>query len=174
MKRNEISFDLAAKKDVPEIYALMKTVYEGLDDRSLYVCDDIEYVKKHINSKGFIVKSCNDDGKIVGSFIFRYPGMQEDNLGRDIGLAEGELPKVVHMDSAVVLPEYRGHGLQSAMLSYAEKLIDKKQYSYFMATVSPNNPASYKSLEKNGYHLVLTKEKYGGLIRRIYLKEINP
>lgn len=172
MKKDETVLGLAAKEDITEIYKLMKTVYEGLDNKSLYVCDDLEYVKTHISGEGFAVKACNNDGEIVGSFIFRYPEMQEDNLGRDIGLEERELLKVVHMESVVVLPEYRGRGLQNAMLRYAEELINKNQYKYFMATVSPNNPASYKSFEKNGYKLILTKEKYDGLVRRIYLKKV--
>lgn len=98
--------------------------------------------------------------------------MQEDNLGRDIDLDEDKLKQGVHMDSAVVLPEYRGMALQSKMLKYAEEYIDKNKCKYFIATVSPENPASYKSLEKNGYQLMVTKEKYGGLMRRIYLKEV--
>ena len=40
-----------------------------------------------------------------------------------------------------------------------------------MATVSPDNPASYQSFEKNGYKYMVTKEKYHGLVRKIYLKE---
>lgn len=172
MKKNDILFGLATKEDAKEIHELMEEVYEKLEDKSLYVCDGLEYVNTHISGEGFAVKACNYDGKIVGSFIFRYPGMQDDNLGRDIGLEEGELPKVVHMESAVVLPEYRGRGIQYKMLKYAEELIDKNQYKYFMATVSPNNPASYKSFEKNGYEIKLTKEKYDGLTRRIYLKKV--
>lgn len=172
MKRDEILFQLAAKEDAKEIHELMEQVYKELEDKSLYVCDDMEYVNRHISGAGFAVKASNYDGKIVGVFIFRYPGTQDDNLGRDVGLEEGELSKVVHMESAVVLPEYRGRGLQSKMLKYAEELIDKNKYKYFMATVSPNNPASYKSFEKNGYELMLTKEKYDGLVRRIYLKKV--
>ena len=83
------------------------------------------------------------------------------------------LDKVVHMESVAVLPEYRGYHLQEKMLRYAEECIDKKQYSYLLATVSPDNPASYHSFEKCGYALVMTKEKYGGLLRRIYEKCIS-
>lgn len=71
----------------------------------------------------FAVKASNYDGKIVGSFIFRYPRIQDGNLGLDIGLAEGELSKIVHMESEVILPEYRGHGLQGKMLKFKFALI---------------------------------------------------
>ena len=150
----------------------MKEVYSSLKDKTLYVCDDLQYVKSHISGEGFAVVACSREGKIVGSFIFRYPHDSNDNLGRDINLPSEELNKVVHMESAVVLPEYRGKKLQFKMLQYAEKIIDTEKYKYFMATVSPNNPASYKSFEKAGYKLKITKEKYEGLVRRIYIKEV--
>lgn len=171
MKKDDLKFRLANIEDSKEIYELMNEVYKGLEDKSLYVCDDLGYVEEMLEGGGFGVVVCNKLGKIIASFIFRYPMESDDNLGRDIDLTEEELIKVVHMESAVVHPDYRGKSLQHEMLKYAENLIDKRKYRYFIATVSPENPASYRSFEKNGYQLVLTKEKYDGLTRRIYLKE---
>lgn len=172
MKEKDIIFRVAVDGDATLIHGLMEEVYNRLEDKSIYVCDDLDYVKEHISNQGFVVVACNKDEEIVGSFIVRYPYQDEDNLEKDIDLPNNKLDEVVHMESSVVLPEYRGNGLQSKLLLYAERLIDKTKYHYFMATVSPENPASYKNLEKNKYKLVLTKEKYGGLIRRIYLKEV--
>lgn len=171
MKKEDLKFRLANIEDSKEIHGLMNEVFEGLSDKSLYVCDELEYVENMLSGGGFGVVVCNKDGKIIASFIFRYPMDSDDNLGRDIDLAEEELTKVVHMESAVVHPNYRGKDLQLKMLKYAETLIDQRKYKYFIATVSPENPASYRSFEKNGYRFVLTKEKYDGLTRRIYLKE---
>ncbi len=171
MKKNDIRYRLATTDDAQEISALMEEVYNRLENKSTYVCDSIEYIRDCLSGKGFGVVATDSQGKIIGSFIMRYPGYSEDNLGRDIGLSEDKLPSVVHMESAVVLPEYRGNGIQQKMLLYAEELIDTDKYRYFMSTVSPDNPASFRSLEKMGYRHILTKEKYGGLTRRIYLKE---
>jgi ribosomal protein S18 acetylase RimI-like enzyme len=171
MEEDDVLLKPATNENVQEIHNLMREVYERLEDKSLYVCDDLEYVDSHISKEGFVVIACNRENRIVGSFIFRYPDMHEDNLGRDIGLSGDKLKQVVHMESSAVLPEYRGRSLQSEMLKYGEDLIDKKKYRYFMATVSPDNPASCKTFENNGYRCVMTKEKYGGLVRRVYLKE---
>ncbi len=168
-----ITIKVAVDEDAREIYDIMKEVYNKLKNKEIYVCDDLNYVKNQISNNGFAVVAKNKDGKIIGSFIFRFPGNSKDNLGRDIGLEESEMCKVVHMESTVVLPEYRGNGLQLKMLKYAENLIDKHNYKYFMATVSPDNPASYKSFEKNGYKLIIEKIKYNGLKRRIYLKNLS-
>lgn len=169
---NDIIISVAEQSDAQEIYDVMQEVYDRLENKTLYVCDDLDYVKNHVSDEGMTVIARNKDGKIIGSFMFRYPGVSDDNLGRDIALDETELGKVVHMESAVVSPEYRGNELQLKMLQYAEKIIDTNKYKYFMSTVSPDNPASYRSLEKSGYELVKTKEKYGGLLRRIYLKKV--
>lgn len=162
---------LATTKDIKKIHNLMQKVHKDLKDKSLYVCDDLDYVTNQITDRdagfGVVALSFN---RIVGSFIFRYPHFSDDNLGRDIHLDETLLDEVVHMESAVVLKHYRGRGLQLKMLRYAESIIDKRKYHYFLATVSPNNLASCKSFEKNGYKHMLTKEKYDGLIRRIYMK----
>ena len=173
VNKNNIEIKLASIEHAAQIYGVMKQVYEQLEDKTLYVCDSFEYVKAHITEEGFIVIACSEEEKIVGSFIVRYPGLNEDNLGRDIGLKEEQLLQVVHMESVVVLPEYRGRGLQLAMLNFAEEQIDKEKYNYLMATVSPDNPWSYRSFEQKGYELKLTKNKYEGLERRIYLKEIR-
>lgn len=171
MKKDDVVIKKATMEDAYEIHCIMQEVYDRLEDKKLYVCDDYEFVKNHISENGFTVVACNGEGKIVGSFIFRYPGLSKDNLGRHIGLKDAQLSQVVHMESVVVLPEYWGHSLQSAMLNFAEDLIDKAQYRYFLATVSPDNPVSYQSFEKNGYRHMMTVEKYEGLMRRIYLKE---
>ena len=170
----------AEAEDAKAIYDVMKKAEEALENKTLYVCDDLEYVKMHVTSaqndadaNGFGVVACDESEKIVGIFIIRYPKKADDNLGKDIELSDEEQLHVAHMESAAVLPEYRGNHLQEKMLTYAEDFIDKKQYRYLMATVSPDNPASYLTFEKCGYQLIKTKEKYGGLSRRIYLKCIE-
>ncbi len=163
----------AIPEDVEAIYNVMVQTVEALEDKTLFVCDDLVYVKEQLEKSGFGTVACRADGEIVGSFLFRYPDLAEDNLGRDIDLPDNKLAQVVHMESAVVLPEYRGNHLQERMLQFGEKLIDRTKYRFLLATVSPDNPASYLTFERNGYELMVTKEKYGGLLRRIYQKELQ-
>lgn len=163
----------AAPEDAEAIYNVMVQTVETLEDKTLFVCDDLAYVKEQLEKSGFGVVACSEDGEIAGSFLFRYPDLAEDNLGRDVGVPDNRLAQVVHMESAVVLPEYRGNHLQERMLQFGEKLIDRTKYRFLMVTVSPDNPASYLTFERNGYELMVTKEKYGGLLRRIYQKELQ-
>ena len=172
MKNNDFTIRVADGTDAQTIYDLMVEVYEQLENKSLYVCDDLEFVKRHISQEGFTVAACSKEDKIVGSLILRIPDA-EDNLGKDIGFSEEECQRVIHVESAVVAPLYRGNALQRRMLQIAETMIDRVKYSYLMATVSPDNPASYKTLESLGYELIVTKEKYDGLMRRIYRKALT-
>ncbi len=171
MVEKMIQFRKAQAEDAPEIFRVMKDVHRELEDKSLYVCDDFEFVKEHIEDHGFTLVAFNEAEEIVGFLIVRYPMLMEDNLGRDLELPGEELTKVVHMESVAVLPDYRGQGLLLQMLQEAEALIDANDYTYYLTTVSPGNPASYKSFEKNGYRPVLEKKKYGGHIRKIYYKK---
>ena len=84
-----------------------------------------------------------------------------------------KLNHVLHMDSASVLPKHRGHKLEHQMITFAETLVDTSRYCYSFATVAPENTASLKSLEKTGYRVMVTKEKYSGLIRCVMMKELN-
>lgn len=163
----------AAAEDADIIYGCMLSVYNLLDDKSMFVCENIEYVRRNITEHGFAVIAETDSGRMAGAFVFEYPGQEFSNLGRDIGLLESELDKVVHMDTVVVLPEYRGHGLHERMLVFAENMINKDKYRYYMATAAPYNSASVNTFIKCGYQIVKVTEKYKGLTRAILLKDIG-
>lgn len=187
----------ATLKDAHEIWNIMNTSYELLENKELFLCDDLDYVKDILSGHGFGVIAHTTDGNIVGNLLVKYPGLTTENLGYDVFITSSEnsdtdsfcpflsfpgnlpllskenLQKVIHMDSASVLPIHRGHHLESRMIAYAETLIDRTKYSYSLATVSPINPASKKSLESNGYHTIATKEKYKGVMRCIMLKILH-
>lgn len=174
--KEQISVELAKMEQAKEIHNLMRFVYDEITDKDTFVCDDLLYVEEHIQGKGFTVVAFDEQRKLVGCFLVDVPGNTQENLGFDIGLDVAQRNRVVHMDSAVVHPCFRGQGLQGKMLAFAETIIwerwvkDSALTFYLISTVSPDNPASYKTLERSGYSHVCTKEKYGGLKRRIYCK----
>lgn len=194
---NNYSLRLATFGEAFEIWSIMNTCYQALVHKEYFICDDLEYVKDILSGHGFGVVACDMNGNIAGNLLVKYPGLSEENLGYDVFVAPGKdknltqkptfrpldestiwqtpnnLNRVLHMDSASVLPEHRGHGLESKMIAFAETLVDTSKYCYSFATVAPENTASLKSLEKNGYQVMITKEKYEGLIRYVMMKELN-
>lgn len=174
MKNSEgnFTFRQAFADDAEAMHRVMTAAAGSLHDKTLYVCDDLDYVKHYIQTDGFGIVACDEEQVIVGILLCRFPGRADNNLGRDIQLEESELDQVVHVESAAVLPECSGNHLMERMMICAQGLIDKGKYKYLLATVSPDNPASFMTLEKCGFRAVMTKEKYGGLLRRIYQKEL--
>lgn len=167
-----ITFELAKEKDVFAIDTVMRTVERELENPSFFVGDDLEFIKKHIKDEGRTVLA-KEKEKVVAFLILRFPEKSDDNLGRDIGITAEELLRVVHMESVGVLPEYRGKGLQEKLLTYAEDFLKDEEFCYYMATVAPGNIPSGKNFRKKGYECVLTKEKYGSLLRQIYCKKVE-
>ena len=186
----------AALEDAYEIWSIMDTCFQSLAHKEYFICDDLEYVKDILSGHGFGIVACDEDGKVVGNLLVKYPGLTEENLGYDvfvtleknknvmqdstlnqidkstIMLTPENLNRVLHMDSASVLPKHRGYGLEKEMIAYAETLVDTSKYHYSFATVAPENMASLRSLEKNGYQVMMTKEKYEGFVRHIMMKQL--
>ncbi len=103
--------------------------------------------------------------------IALFPGGDAENLGCDLGLPEAELPRVAHIDVVVVMPRFRGHGLQRILTLHAAEELAAAGYRYLMSTVHPDNLPSRRSMERCGFRCVRQTVKYGGLPRLIYLKE---
>ena len=186
---------LATLEEAYEIWSVMDICYQALEHKEYFICDDLDYVKDILSGHGLGVVACDERGKIVGNLLVKYPGLSEENLGYDvfrkaanssddnsnssslyrecsIMLSEDNLMRVLHMDSASVLPEHRGHGLEHRMIAFAETLVDASKYHYAFATVAPDNIASLKSLAKNGYQVMVTKEKYGKFVRSVMMKAL--
>lgn len=194
--KNVYTLRTATIHDAYEIWSVMDTCYQAMEHKEHFIRDDLNYVKDILSGHGLAVIACDETKKIVGNLLVKYPGLEEENLGYDVFLknplspvSKDALPcrstspcnivlspetlnRVIHMDSASVLPSHRGNHLESQMIAFAEGLIDTHRYHYSFATVAPQNTASLKSLEKNGYQVMVTKEKYEGLLRCILMKRL--
>lgn len=163
----------------PSDYLIMadviQSVWQQIEQKDWFVADDSEYTRHTLTEgNGIGYKAFEaESGTLAGVFIAALPGDREENLGRDIGLSQEELGKVAHMESVAILPEYRGNGLQYILMKTAEEELRKHGFRHLMCTVHPENKYSRNNMIKQGYRVVLTKEKYGGYLRDILLKEIS-
>lgn len=173
--KDDYQLRLALPREAETIHRLMRGVWQGMEDRELFAVEDLDlaWVARHLTGENFGVVACTPAGDMAGMLLVARPGLSEDNLGWDAGMTEDQLRRVCVMETAAVLPEHRGHGLERRMLAWAEARLEGTDVRYLMATVSPRNPASLRSGEKCGYRVLLTKEKYGGHLRHIVLKPVN-
>lgn len=179
----EFAIKRAIPEDVDRLTAIMEEVTAGLVNTEWFMEDDADYIRAHVGhipvvaeDCGFIFKAVVDkDGQeeIAGFFMVDFPGIGERNLGHHMALKEEQLLKVAHMDSVVILPQFRGYKLQYRLMEAAEEVLRREtEYSIWMATVHPDNKYSLNNVRAHGYEVVAEAMKYGGYRRYVLKKEI--
>lgn len=171
----EFRIQRAVQAQHQEITELVQKVWDGLAEKEWFVADGPDYTFRTLTEgKGLGYMALEaDTGILAGVFLVTFPGTDPENLGYDAGLAEEELSFAAHMDSAAILPEYRGNGLQYRLMQQAEKDLKAMGFQYLLCTVHPQNRFSRNNVLRQGYQVVATKEKYGGYIRDILMKRIG-
>lgn len=97
----------------------------------------------------------------------------EENLGHEINLPLEKLGQVAHLEIAMADPDCRGWKMHSRMCALCvERLQGDGRTRYVMSTVAPHNLPSRRALEHAGLSSVMEKEKYGGKLRCIMLREL--
>lgn len=164
----------AGLSDLPGLVRVMEETTASLPQPAWFVAADEAFLAAQIEGEGFILVAQAPDGSIAGLFQAHFPGLAEENLGRDAGLWPAELPKAAHMDSVAVRPAYRGHKLQTKLLIEGEKEMAALGYRHLFCTVHPDNSYSLTNLLDLGYMLTVTVQKYGGLPRHVLYKPNGP
>lgn len=164
----------AGADDVTAFANILKSVWNNMDNQDWFLIDGEEYISGILTTDAGIGYKAVDTttGAIAGLFMVSLPGLGEGNLGYDADFTEEQLLKTAIMDSAAILPEYRGHHLQYQLMQTAEAELRSLGYHYLMCTVHPDNHASHNTVTRQGYRVVTQKQKYGTLIRDILLKEL--
>lgn len=168
----KIEIDYAVSDDVPDIMMIMETAGQLTKDAAWYSMDDEEFVRRHLGEEGFTLKAMKN-GEIAGFLIVRYPKEAKDNLGVYIGLDEARKKEVAHMESAAVHPKCKGLGIQRCLMAYGENVVKEQNYRYLMGTAHPENTYSVNNFLKLDYEIVTEVEKYGGLPRYVFCKELD-
>ena len=170
-KLREVKIERATLDDLTTIMNIMHTALGLVEDKSWYAVDSEEFVAKCIEGQGFTLKAIVE-GNIAGFLTVRYPWGDDDNLGYYIGLSEEEKMYVAHMESAAVLPEYRGLRIQNQLMARGFELLKETEYKYVMGTAHPDNVFSVNNFHKLGYEIVADVKKYGGLRRYVFSQTI--
>ena len=157
-------------------YRLMHGVWEAMENKDLFAVDDLDagWIRERLSENGsFGIAARTPNGELIGMLMVCCYGDDEENLSFDLGYLPEEYRHVCNLECAAVLPEHRGHGLERRMFAFAEEQLRGTEIHTMAMTVSPDNPASLKSALKAGFQVVLTKEKYGGLMRHVLVKTVT-
>ena len=162
--------------EVKALHGLMSRVWAGLEDKSLFAVEDLdeEWIRERLSDGGFGVVAKTPEGEIAGMLLVCCYGETDENLGHDLSYPPEALAQVCNIEIAAVEPKHRGHGLQARMIAFAEECLRGTPIRVMAMTVSPYNEPSLRSARKAGFRVVLTKNKYGGMLRHVLTKPLPP
>lgn len=144
---------------IEAVAALQQRIYDGLDNKSLFVCDSAEEIAALLEKGGALFGVLNSKRQLIASRYISTPGISPDNLAHDLNLPI-ELDQVVVLESTVVDPAYRGNRLQSITLEIAIKYAERHGYNHLLCTISPQNIYSLYNIMAGGLKIKALKKKY--------------
>lgn len=81
--------------------------------------------------------------------------------------------KCADIDGVIVLPEYRGNGLQKILVNYLEDRAKEKGITNIVAEVTFDNEHSLNNLKDLGYEIKTWYQKDENIKRHILLKRLE-
>ena len=144
-----------------------KVVAELADKTILHLLSEEEF-RNILEGNGLMIGAFVEE-RLIAFRALLVPAIDEEHLGRDIGLADEDLGKVIYQEVSNVLAEYRGNKLQRtlAILIMQELTKLESQFQYVCCTVAPINIPSLKDKFVQGMEVASLKEKYGGVLRYV-------
>jgi ribosomal protein S18 acetylase RimI-like enzyme len=161
MELEEYKMELLGKDRLREVIELQQHVYDKLPNKDVLYMDSYYEMLEDMDAGAKIIGVQNEKNRIIAYRYIAFPGKTKRNLGYDINLFEEEMNKVVHLETTVVDPNYRGNNLQSLTLEAAKKIVLADGYEHFLCTVSPHNFYSLYNIMKSGLMIKALKKKYG-------------
>ncbi len=171
---------LLEANELENVVKLQNYVYSQLPNKQVLYMDSYQEMLDDMKSGAKIIGVYNEQNNLIAYRYIGFPGENDKNLGNDISLPKQEFNKVVHLETTVVHPEYRGNSLQSLTLQQVVPLVKAIGYKHLLCTVSPQNFYSLFNVMRNGLKIKALKRKYGteadgkdGLWRFILHRDID-
>lgn len=80
---------------------------------------------------------------------------------------------VCELGGILVLPEYRGNGIATALQKIELELALELEFDYVISMAHPDNIGSQKTLEKVGLNFIKETRLSNGFLRKLYMKKIK-
>lgn len=164
-------FRKGTEEDVDTFLRFLDAVKAGMSRKEWLYLDSADTVHSMVKDGILEFWLAFREEQLAAVFSILFPGLNSYNYGYDLGFGQEELLKVVHMDTAAVHPDFRGHGLQGRMVRLAEQALAGTGERILLSTVHPENKFSLNNMLKQGYSIRKRVGKYGSE-RLILQKEI--
>lgn len=176
LKQNNESFHVAllSLEHIEQILSLQNIVVEALEDKSRLQPLSQEEFQYILEGNGMMIGAFIEN-ELIAFRALLVPPIDDEHLGLDIGLSESELHRIIYQEISNVHPNCRGNGMQKILANVIMDELQKEdsKYDYVCCTVAPFNIPSLKDKFAQGMAIAALKEKYGGNLRYVFVKELR-
>ncbi|PQZ54919.1 MULTISPECIES: N-acetyltransferase [Bacillus] len=176
LKQNKDPFHvtLLSLEHMEQILSLQNVVVEALEDKGRLQPLSLEEFQYILEGKGMMIGSFIEN-ELIAFRALLIPPIDDEHLGLDIGLPESQLHRVIYQEISNVHPNCRGNGMQKILATVIMDELQKEdsKYDYVCCTVAPFNIPSLKDKFAQGMEIAALKEKYGGSMRYVFVKELR-
>ncbi len=123
------------------MFVLQNEVRAAMPHPEQFVPDTLENITGYLRT-GICIGAWQQ-GRLGAYLILRLCGQSSENYAAFLGVPQSQWQHWANADSAVVHPDWRGNGLQRAMLEAALPLLPP-QITHLGATISPDNSYSLR------------------------------
>ena len=158
--------------DIDKVIALQDVIVDALENKDVYATyTDEEALEVLTNNCCFMAEA--EGGNVAGySVLIPNTRTDEENYGHYLEYDSEQLAKTASLDLTMVAPEYRGYGLQRLFTKIRIAYAIEQGATEALASVSPENPYSYRNLEALNMSRHRRMKLYGGKDRFIFRKEL--
>lgn len=167
---DEVKLTVLSFDDIDTVMAIQEEAFAAMDDDRLLRRNTKETFSVCFESPS-IAYGVKHNDKIVAFGMLYCAADTDENLAKGLDDVSIDLHKVANVKVIIVLPQYRGNGLQCYLINKLEEHAKKCGMKTLMATVSPLNNYSLDNFIACGYNKVKTVNKYGGLSRVLLRKD---
>lgn len=168
----KFEMEFLGESSLQEMINLQDLILSHLPDPEIFFPHNRDYFRQIFQHDRSVI-GVRVEESLAAYSIIRIPGHDQDNLGRDIGLAEDELASVAHLQATVVHPAFRGNGLQRRMAAAHLHVIEDLGFKHVCCTVSPKNPASLGNIIRSGLVIRALRPKFGDWWRYIMYRNLS-
>nr|WP_144347409.1 GNAT family N-acetyltransferase [Pandoraea pnomenusa] len=145
------------------LVSLRKRVIDSLPHPDLYVpeVDEISFINNHCGAAGESIGIFSGDDLIAYAMLGLPEDEGEGTFAHALDIGSTPLNETAYLSSCMVLPGFRGHGLQRALISSRMTLARILGRGRCIAIVSPHNHISRQNLLDSGLHLIGTRDVDG-------------
>ncbi|MGG5796090.1 GNAT family N-acetyltransferase [Bacillus nitratireducens] len=176
LKQNKDPFHvtLLSLEHMEQILSLQNVVVEALEDKGRLQPLSLEEFQYILEGNGMMIGAFIKN-ELIAFRALLVPPIDDEHLGLDIGLSENELHRVIYQEISNVHPNCRGNGMQKILATVIMDELQKEdsKYDYVCCTVAPFNIPSLKDKFAQGMEIAALKEKYGGSMRYVFVKELR-